>query len=186
METMEIVRKVRLPILCAKWDGVTAAQEAPAGTAAASMRRRWGRLVGAVGPVVAADDWRRHARGHSENGGYTLLPSLLAEPDLPSWLIHAPAHSGRSHDAVRDFRHMRERGLASDAHACTALLTVLARARMTATARKLFDGMARAPLQRLVACAPESVQHRDRALHQEGDAVGGHVCAGAKCCRFCR
>jgi pentatricopeptide repeat protein len=32
----------------------------------------------------------------------------------------------------------------TSAHTCTALLTVLARARMTATAHKLFDGMARA------------------------------------------
>ncbi|KAM0927529.1 hypothetical protein ACQ4PT_002938 [Festuca glaucescens] len=56
----------------------------------------------------------------------------------------AIAQSGRPHDAIRIFDHMRARGLASDAHACIAPLTMLARSWMTATARKVFDDMARA------------------------------------------
>ncbi|KAF0915357.1 hypothetical protein E2562_035848 [Oryza meyeriana var. granulata] len=39
---------------------------------------------------------------------------------------------------------MRARSIVPDVHACSALLTVLARSRMMATTRKVFDEMARA------------------------------------------
>jgi pentatricopeptide repeat protein len=122
-----------------------------------ACRRRWGRCGGGM----LAD---------TGNGGYTLScaiapsgtrsrlssPHSLPSPtSRPSWLIHALAHSGRPHDAVRVFLHTRERGLASDAHACTALLTELARIRMTATARKVFDDMARAGVS-MKACTSTS------------------------------
>ncbi|KAJ1282921.1 hypothetical protein BS78_03G088300 [Paspalum vaginatum] len=72
-----------------------------------------------------------------------LLPSLLADgPHIPSRLPVIVAQSARTHDAVRMFNQMRTR-LAPDAYACTALLTVLAKAQMMAGAHRVFDEMAK-------------------------------------------
>ncbi|KAJ8498953.1 hypothetical protein OPV22_009505 [Ensete ventricosum] len=80
----------------------------------------------------------------------TVLGALLSghgdqdsNSQILSWLVFIYSRSNKTQDAIQILELMKARGLKLDPHACSALLSALAKARLTATAWNVYNDILR-------------------------------------------
>ncbi|KAG6468541.1 hypothetical protein ZIOFF_073229 [Zingiber officinale] len=64
-----------------------------------------------------------------------------SDSQIVSWLVFIHARSNKIQDALQLFDEMKKRRLKPDPHACSALLSALAKARLTATAWNVYEAL---------------------------------------------